>query len=113
MNNYRNFVIYKIYQIDCPEICYIGSTNNFSSRKSNHKKNCKNKVSKKYKYPLYKYIRALGGMEKFDMIIYENYPCNTRDEGLLKEQEIIDLLQPKLNTINAKKEIKVNKHNTI
>ena len=103
MEEYNNFVIYKIYQKDNPEIFYIGSTKNFSSRKSNHKKNCHNKVSKKYKYPLYQYIRALGGWDKFNIDIYENYPCKSKGEGLQKEQEIIDLLKPKLNSMNAKK----------
>jgi hypothetical protein len=106
ISTYDKFVIYKIYQISDPETFYIGSTNKFSSRKSNHKKSCYNKSSKKYKYPLYQYIRALGGFDNFVMEIYENYPCNTKGEGLKREQEIIDLLKPKLNTIKAKREIK-------
>lgn len=105
MSEYDNFVIYKIYQEDSPEIFYIGSTNNFSSRKSSHKKYCINKVSKKYKYPLYQYIRALGGWEKFNMVVILEYPCKTKGEGLQKEQEMIDLLKPNLNAIKAKKNI--------
>jgi predicted GIY-YIG superfamily endonuclease len=101
MNEYNNFVIYKIYQPENPEIFYIGSTKNFSSRKSNHKKYCNNKVSKKYKYPIYQYIRALGGWDKFTIEIYEKYPCNSKGEGLQKEQDVIDLLKPKLNSIKA------------
>jgi hypothetical protein len=100
--SYNNFVIYKIYNPVNPEIFYIGSSKNFSSRKSNHKKYCINKVSKKYNYPIYQYIRALGGWDSFVMEIYEKYPCNSKGEGLQREQEIIDLLKPKLNTINAK-----------
>lgn len=105
MSKYDKFVIYKIYQPEVPEMIYIGSTTNFSSRKSNHKKYCHNKVSKKYKYPLYQYIRGCGGINKFIFEIYEKYPCNNKDEGLKKEQEIIDLLKPKLNSINAYKNI--------
>jgi hypothetical protein len=99
---YENFVIYKIYNPVNPEIFYIGSTKKFSSRKSNHKKYSKNKSSKKYNYPIYQYIRALGGWDNFVMEIYEKYPCNSKGEGLKREQEIIDELKPKLNTINAK-----------
>ena len=99
--NYDKFIIYKIYQLDSPELFYIGSTKNFSSRKSNHKKYCNNKCSKKYKYPLYQYIRACGGWDKFVIEEYLKYPCNSKGEGLKKEQEIIDLLKPKLNSINA------------
>jgi hypothetical protein len=101
MTDYDKFVIYKIYHPENPEIFYIGSTKKFLTRKFNHKKNCRNKVSKKYNYPLYQYIRALGGWEKFNMEIYEKYPCKTKGEGLQKEQEIIDLLKPKLNCMNA------------
>ena len=103
MNKYDKFVIYKIYQPEIPEMFYIGSTTNFSSRKSNHKKYCSNKVSKKYRYPLYQYIRACGGWDKFEMCIIENYQCQSKGEGLQKEQEYIDLLKPKLNAIKAKK----------
>lgn len=110
MNTKTNdkFCIYKIYQKDNPDIFYIGSTNNFSSRKSNHKKNCNNKVSKKYKYPLYQYIRACGGWDNFIIEEYLKFPCNSKGEGLQKEQEIIDLLKPKLNAIRAKVEKKNN-----
>lgn len=105
MNDIKHFVIYKIYQIDSPDMFYIGSTKNFSSRKSQHKKSCNNKRSKKYKYPLYKYIRALGGWEKMNMEIILEYPIKSKGEGLKKEQEIINELKPKLNSIKACKDI--------
>ena len=98
MNKYDNFVIYKIYQEELPEMIYIGSTTNFSSRKSNHKKNCNNRVSKKYKYPLYQYIRGCGGWGEFKMSIIEKYPCKSSVEGLQREKELIELYGAKLNT---------------
>ena len=97
--SYDKFVIYKIYQNDDPEMLYIGSTTNFTQRKSSHKKNVNNRSSKKYKYPLYQYIRALGGWEKFTIEEVLKYPCNSRGEGLLKEKEMIDFYKAKLNTI--------------
>lgn len=106
MNKYDNFVIYKIYQPEIPEMIYIGSTINFSQRKSNHKKYCHCKTSKKYKYPLYQYIRACGGWEKFDMQIIEKYPYNSKGDRLLKEKQMIEFYEAKLNTI---KPIKDNK----
>jgi len=99
MNKYDNFCIYKIYQKEIPDMLYIGSTTNFSQRKSSHKKNCNNKVSKKYKYALYKYIRVCGGWDKFTIEIVEKYPCKTKVEGLLREKELIDIHNAKLNTI--------------
>lgn len=103
MSKYENFVIYKIFQQSIPDIFYIGSTINFSQRKSSHKKYTHNKVSKKYHYPLYQYIRGCGGWNNFSMEIIEKYPCNSKIEGLKKEQEIIEILKPKLNTNNAVK----------
>lgn len=100
-DKYQNFVIYKIYQEEQPDIIYIGSTTNFSQRKSNHKKNCNNRVSKKYKYPLYQYIRGCGGWDKFTFSIVEKYPCKTKAEGLKREQELIDLYRAKLNAIKS------------
>ena len=98
MSKYDKFVIYKIYQPEFPEILYIGSTTNFSSRKSNHKKYCHNRVSKKYHYPIYQYIRSCGGIEKFNIEIVEKYPCKTKMEVLQREKELIIIHYAKLNT---------------
>lgn len=103
MNNndkYLKFCIYKIYQNDDPTMFYIGSTTNFSGRKSSHKKAVNNRTSKKYHCPLYQYIRALGGWDKFTYELYEKYPCNTKGDGLLREKELIKELGAKLNSIN-------------
>jgi predicted GIY-YIG superfamily endonuclease len=104
MNKYDNFVIYKIYQTEFPDILYIGSTTNFSNRKSSHKKNCNNRVSKKYHYPIYQYIRNCGGFEQFKIEIVEKFPCKTKNEGLLKEKELIKFYNAKLNTIKPIKD---------
>lgn len=95
--------IYKIYQNNDPTMFYIGSTNNYNRRKFQHQKAINNKTSKKYKYPLYKYIRALGGFSNFTFQIMEEHENKTRGEGLLIEQNLIVELKPKLNTIKAKK----------
>ena len=95
-NKYDNFCIYKIYQPEVPEMIYIGSTTNFSQRKSNHKKYCNNKVSKKYKYPIYQYIRGCGGIQNFQFEVIEKYPCKNRDEGLHREKELIEFYDAKI-----------------
>ena len=105
MNKYDKFCIYKIYQPEIPELIYIGSTTNFSQRKSSHKKYCTNKVSKKYHYPIYQYIRSCGGFEKFVIEIIDFYPCKTKNEGLLREKELIEFYGAKLNTIKPIKDI--------
>jgi len=104
----ENCIIYKIYQTELPDLIYIGSTNNFSRRKSNHKKNCTNRVSKKYNYPIYQYIRGCGGWSKFNMEIIDKFESDNKNSFLEKEQHYIDLLEPKLNSMRAIKKNKTN-----
>ena len=92
------YYIYKIFEINNVDIFYIGSTNNFNKRKSMHKKNTNNKVSKKYKLKLYKYIRECGGWDNFDMVIYETIECDDRKIVLQREHTIVNELKPRLNT---------------
>jgi hypothetical protein len=99
MIDYNDFVIYKIYPKDDPTSLYIGSTVNFKRRKSQHIKNTTNRVSKKYRYPLYQYIRALGGIDKFEFEILEKFPCKTKIEGLTREKECMEIYGGKLNSI--------------
>jgi len=100
MSKYKNFVIYKIYPKNDNSSLYIGSTVNFSQRKSSHKKNTNNKRSKKYSYPLYQFIRALGGWDNFEMSIIEKYSCNTKKEGLMREKELIEMYGANINVNN-------------
>lgn len=97
MSDYSKFTIYKIYLIKDPSICYVGSTVNFSRRKSQHKKNCTNRCSKKYNCPLYQFIRSMNGWNEFNMEIIEIYPCNTKQDGLEREKELIRVHDAKIN----------------
>jgi len=103
---YDNFVIYKIKHKDSNNT-YIGSTCNFSSRKSHHKKNCTNKCRKSYWSRLYRFIRENGGWICFTMEIVESFPCNTLGCGKIREQYYINLLSPSLNTNNSIKDIDI------
>jgi hypothetical protein len=70
--------IYKIYCIDSEiKECYIGSTEDFHTRCSEHKSRCNNTNSPKYNYKVYKYIRANGGWDNF--IIKEIIDCEIED----------------------------------
>ena len=98
---------YVIYRINCKTISdqfYVGSSNCFSSRKSNHKKAHKNKRSKKYWCKLYLFIRTNGGWENFEMVIIEDGEVETKEDILRKEQQFIDTLNP---TLNSKRAIKL------
>lgn len=96
-NKYDNFTIYSIKNKNDSTDIYIGSTTDFSRRRYQHKKNCYNRCSKAYHYPLYKYIRALGGFDKFDISILEKYPCKTKAEGLEREKTLIAIYKANLN----------------
>ena len=94
------YYIYKIIHISRPEWFYIGSTNNFSRRKSSHKKAHKNKVSKKYWTKLYIYIR-MHGWDSFEISIIEEGEVETKYDIKVIEQKFLDNLVPTLNSNNA------------
>lgn len=106
---------YWIYKIKCLdnniEEFYIGSTNKLSSRKSQHKKNVHNKVSKKYWCKLYQFIRANGDWVNFEIVVLETGECEVKEYIRQKEQEFINQLNPTLNSIKAK--IGINKVNGV
>jgi len=94
-------IIYEIRHNNIPDQFYIGSTNNFSSRKSKHKKNVFNRVGKLYWSKLYLFIRQNGGWCNVTMKkIFEDV-CETKDVIRQKEQYYIDLFKPTLNSCKA------------
>ena len=94
------YYFYKITCISTNEF-YIGSTNNFSRRKSSHKKSVNNKSGKKYWCKLYQYIRANGNWINFCMEIISEESYESNIEVRKKEQELIILHLPSLNSIKA------------
>ena len=100
MTNYSNSVIYKLCCKD-PEIAnvYIGSTTNFTKRKSVHKSKVHSEKSRDYNNHLYKFIRDTGGWGNWTMIEVEKFP--TTDKRSLEKQERfwIEKLKSSLNKI--------------
>ena len=66
----NDYFFYKIVNIngDCDNLCYVGSTANWSRRINSHKNNCTNKNGKHYNIKLYQTIRANGGWCEFKMV---------------------------------------------
>ena len=95
------YYIYKIYDNNNKEEFYIGSTKNFSSRMSHHKKNVRNKVGKLYWCKVYQYIRANGGWDNFTKDIIEAGTCSDCKFIKQKEQFYITLHKPTLNSISS------------
>lgn len=99
------YVFYKIINKSNDKEFYIGSTKNFTSRKSHHKKNVNNRRSKKYWCKLYQYIRTNGNWDNFEMVIICQEEMPTKQDALKKEQQLINELNPTLNSIKACKNI--------
>lgn len=77
MVDYRNTVIYKIYNYN---ICFIGSTTTEISRENSHKKECNYENGNKYNYYMYKCIRDNGGWDNWKFEVIEKYPCHNKRE---------------------------------
>jgi hypothetical protein len=108
MPDYSKSIIYKLCckDVNVKEI-YIGSTINFKRRKCCHKSSCNNINSKKYNLKVYKYIRANGGFQNWDMIIIEKYQeCNDKLELKQRERYYVELLQSSLNMCIPSRTIK-------
>ena len=64
--DYNNTTIYKIVCTDLSnKDIYVGHTTQFIKRKSSHKHNCNNPISKFYNLKVYKTIRENGGWENW------------------------------------------------
>ena len=99
MTFYDKSIIYKIKHnedYDDNNI-YVGSTSNFRNRKYYHKNSCNNEKTIGYNLPVYQYIRANGGWDEWVIIPIEEYPCNSKNELVIRERHYIDLLRPILN----------------
>ena len=84
--NYSNSIIYKICCKDTSITdIYIGSTTNFTRRKCDHKKCCNNSNLRSYNYNIYKFIRANGNWDNWDMVEIEK--VNASDKRDLHKKE--------------------------
>ena len=98
MPDYKKSIIYRIV---CKDLsitdCYVGSTTQFNTRKSQHKYSCNNPNTHGYNYKIYQFIRNNGGWDNWSIIMVEEFPCNNKLELLKKERIIIENLKPTLN----------------
>lgn len=113
--NYEKTIIYKLCCKDTEiKECYVGSTIDFVDRKSEHKRCCTNELKKEYHTKKYQFIREHGGWDNWEMVIIENYKCNSSSEKRIRERYWTDKIDAELNMIKAhitKEEIK--EENTI
>ena len=101
--DYSKIIIYKLIHKDDYENrnVYVGSTIDFTKRKSSHKKRCLDEKSKEYNLKVYKVIRENEGWENWRMIEIEKYPCNDKREAEAREQYWLEHFNAELNTHKA------------
>ena len=91
-----------IYKIVCNDLnvkdLYVGSTTDFTKRKSQHKLNCKNVRDSLYNVKVYNMIRENGGWDNWSMIEIEKFPCSDNNEARARERYWLETLNAKLNT---------------
>jgi len=94
MVNYQNGKIYKLVNNVDDEI-YVGSTcNPLRVRKGGHKRDSKTRPN----YKVYKHLNEVG-WENVEIILIENYACESKDELHRRERHWIDTLKPSLNKV--------------
>jgi hypothetical protein len=98
--DYSKTVMYKIVSNDLNiRDCYVGSTTEFTKRKSSHKSICTNINSKMYNFKVYKFIRDNGNWVNWSMILIEMYPCANHLESLQRERFWCENLNATLNSL--------------
>jgi hypothetical protein len=98
--DYSKTVMYKIVPKDLNnDFVYVGSTTEFTKRKSSHKFNCLKEKSNRHNLKIYQTIRENGGWEEFQMIKIENYPCEDHNESLARERYWLEHFNANLNVV--------------
>jgi len=98
-----NYSKTNIYKIVCKDSTitetYVGNTVNFNKRKSHHKYNCTNKNSKLSNLKVYTFMRENGGWNNWNMVLIEEYPCESRSQAEQRERYWIETLNATLNCV--------------
>jgi len=97
--DYQNTFIYKLVHKDDldDKNIYIGHSTNFKQRKKDHKSCCNNVNSCRYILKVYQYIRENGGLDCWNMLKVEDYPCKDVYEAKNRERYWIKELGAILN----------------
>lgn len=88
---------YIIYKIQLNDFIYIGSTQNFTLRKSQHKSNCNNGKD----LLVYRIIRDNGGWECCTMIPVKEIDVKTIMQARILEEEVRIQYNAQMNSIRA------------
>ena len=100
MPTYVNTIIYKICCKDrAITDMYIGHTTNFKQRQIEHRYNYRNEHAKSHKLRVYECIRSNGGIDNWEFVQIEEYPCDTKKQASCRENYWVFELKATLNVI--------------
>jgi predicted GIY-YIG superfamily endonuclease len=99
-NKRYQYKIYKLCSDDCDEF-YIGSTRDFTTRKSNHKSGCNNPNNPQYNCKKSKTIREFGGWENWRMVVIKLMENATKLEAEMQEDAYRVEMNAQLNSMKA------------
>jgi hypothetical protein len=88
---------YIIYKITIADYVYIGSTKNYTRRKSQHKFDCNNKVDRL----LYNTINELGGWSNCIISPIEQYEADTNIQARIREEHFRQEFIANLNMVRC------------
>lgn len=97
-----DYYMYKIYPKKKElNYCYIGHTNDFNSRKRQHKLISTSEQHNKLHFKIYQTIRQNGGWDEWEMIEIEKINGKNKLEARMREQELIKEHNANLNSLSA------------
>ena len=99
--DYSKTVIYKIQHNEDETLLYVGSTTDFTNRKSQHKSACTNPKDRCHNLKVYKMIRENDGWDSFTMVKIEDFPCKSGREAEYREDRLMRELKANMNSIRA------------
>ena len=99
--DYSKAIIYSIICKTDDTLLYIGSTTNFTKRKSEHKSHCHNEKQKSFNFQVYVMIRTNGGWDNFEMKPVKEHPCNNKIQLVIEEERLRKQMNANLNTLKA------------
>jgi len=105
--DFTNSIIYHIRHMESKEVIYVGSTTNFSQRKTKHKYECNHEERKHFTNHIYCHIRDNGGFDCFEVIPIQSLKLENKTQLLIAEQEEIDKHQTLVNSYKAHRPIDI------
>lgn len=90
MPDYKNGKIYTIRYRNDDSLIYVGSTtNSLAKRFHDHKRVFNNEKQRDYNMPLYQKMRQTNDIDNWYIELFEEHPCENRNELNRREGQII------------------------